>query len=536
MVDQSELINELLQQGFARHKPRTVTWKTAIVCKNAARQTLFVMFSTVGVDFKIYLEAMEPEFDERGSLYTRGGEFKRFRYDTFTQASALHQFVREVVGKFIESESVSVDDAFDPGERAMPAERWCKLCLFGLDDILLETTGLGEFRDRQYLENPGEIPGYTMGDQYNAALLAAFGRGPGRSIYTVEQLAVIRKHCPTLKMGIITGSPRHYTRTLLAHAYPGFDWDVIIANEDLESEGGFASGISLAMQRTGVADPASVMFVGDNGNHLEAAFDVGCWAALEMSGFPPSLENEHFRLRERAWDGLLKGYQDLIGLINQPWRYLPELDAVSAKGTENFKPRRLKVSYQDPIPSSSATRMPVVALGRYFAGSRRNRATWHGLTAEMLEFKRSASFPRTWLAVLQTAVKGIAHYRQSALVITVMPAKPGSRPRMEMLLAALASELGSYYGCEYVDDVLEFDEGVKSSHLEKTSKARRFYIAQKFLGVKKPEQIRGRDIVLIDDIVTSGASLVSARSLLDAAGAATVTCMALAQAITERPR
>lgn len=507
-----------------------------MVCKNAARQTLFVMFSTVGVDFKIYLEDMEPEFDERGSLYTRGGEFKRFRYDTFTEARDLHQFVREIVGKFVASENFSIDDSFDPGERAIAAQRWCELCLFGLDGVLLETTGLDGFRARQYIESSGDIPGYTLSDQYDAELLAAFDRDAGRQIYTVEQLSLIRKQSSQLKMGVITGAPRHYTRTLLAHVYPGFEWEVILANEDLEFDGDLASGISLAMQRTGVTAPAGVMFVGNTGNHLEAAFDAGCWAALEMSSFPQSFEDQHYRLRERAWDGLLKGYQDLMGVMNRPGRYLPELDAVSATGSENFKPRRLKVSYEDPIPSSTSKRMPVVALGRYFARSRKNRAAWHGLTSEMLEFKRSANFPGTWVAVLNTAVKGIAQYRKSALVITVMPAKPGSHPRMEKLLCALASELGNYYDCEYVDDVLAFRAGVKSSHLEKASKAERFYIAQKFLEVKKPERIRGRDIVLIDDIVTSGASLVSARSLLDAAGAATVTCMALAQAITERPR
>ena len=534
MVDQSKFISELLQKGFARHKPRTATWKTAIVCKNAARQTLFVMFSTVGIDFKIYLEAMELEFDERGLLFTRGGEFKRFRYDTFTEASDLHQFVREAVGMFMESANISLEHAFNPGGRAMPAESWCKLCLFGLDGVLLETTGLGEFREGQYLEKPGDIPGFKMGDQYNVALLARFGHGPDRSIYTVEHLAVIKKNCPTIRFGILTSSPRHYVRTLLARVYPGFDWDVIIANEDLECEGSLVSGISLAMQRVGVADSANVICVGITENYLEAAFDAGCWAALEMSGFPPSLENEHYRLRERAWDGLLKGYQDLIGVINRPWAYLPELDAVSLNGKENYKPRRLKARYQDPISSGEAT--TVHALGRYFAGSRRNRAAWHGLTAEMLEFKRSASFPQTWLTVLRTAVKGIAHSRKSSLVITVIPAKVGSHPRMEMLLAALASELGSYYDCEYIDDVLEFGEGVKSTHLEKVGKAQRFYLAQRFLAVKKPEQVKGRDIVLIDDIVTSGASLVSARLLLVGAGAATVTCMALAQAITERPQ
>lgn len=534
MLDQSGFIKELVARGFQRYTPRTSTWKIALVATNAAGQTLFVLLSNVGVDFKIYLDAMQLEFDARGSLYTAGGTMKRFRYDTFTPADDLHRFAREVVNQFLSAELSALDDAFDPGTRYQPAHRWIRLCLFELDGLLLDTTDLAEWRSDYYLEQADDIPGFTVSDSDVGKLLAQFDRRPARHYYTLQHLISIRRHCPGTTFGIVSRAPRHYTRALLEHAYPKFRWDQIVAQEDLNAPTDLASGIAVAMRRSGIDTPAQVAYIANTGAHLHAALDVGCWAALERSAFPAFLENEHYRTLELGWDGVLKNHFDVTRFINHPWRHTPELDNVSALGEESDKPRRLKVYYRDPHSVNTATHLPVVALGRYFVSNLKNRAVWHSLTTEMLEFKRTALFPRTWMMVLKTAIKRIAELHNRGLIVTVMPAKPGNLPRLELLLAALAADLGSDQGCEFCTDVLVFAAGATSSHLEKLSKTQRLQLARQYLGVAKPERVRSRDVVVIDDIVTSGASLVTARARLVEAGATRVICVALAKAITQR--
>lgn len=534
MHHRSEFIKELVTRGFQQHKPRTNTWKIALVAKNTSLQTLFVMFSNVGVDFKIYLDEMTPDFDEQGLLYTAGGIMKRFRYDSFNPADDLHDFTRHAVDRFFSAEYGSLDEVFDPGARCQPVHRWITLCLFDLDGILLDTDDLAEWRSSSCLERADENSGFTVSENDREKLLAKFDRNPERHVYTLQNLVSIRRHCPGTRLGIVSRSPRDYTRVLLKYAYPDFRWDQIIVQEDLDTPTDLASGVALAMQRSGIVTPAQVAYIGNTVAHLNSAFDIGCWAALERSAFPAFLRNDHYRTLELGWDGVLKNHFDVIRFINLPWGYLPELDNVSAFGVESERPRRLKVHYLDPDQVSTATHLPVVALGRYFASSLKNRGVWHSLTNEMLEFKRTAVFPRTWMAVLRTAVSGIASLRKSRLVITVMPVKPGKPPRLELLLAALAADLGPDQGCEYFTDVLAFAQGATSSHFEKSGKAQRLQFARQHLGVARPELVRGRDVVVIDDIVTSGASLVTARTRLVEAGAATVTCVALAKAITHR--
>jgi predicted amidophosphoribosyltransferase len=48
---------------------------------------------------------------------------------------------------------------------------------------------------------------------------------------------------------------------------------------------------------------------------------------------------------------------------------------------------------------------------------------------------------------------------------------------------------------------------------------------------KRPDQVQNRDIVVLDDVVTSGASLIYARDYLLDAGADSVSCVAIAKAI-----
>lgn len=532
-VEKAELMRECRQLGFAQYTPRTNSWKTALVKRNDASQTLFILFSFVGIDFKVYPDDVALRFDEHSRLYTHGGELKRFRYDQFASPASLHDFVRDIVRKFLQSESVPMDDAFDPKERRKP--HWCELCLFDLDGTLLRTADLAAFRGRQHVEQPGDIPGYTMSDAYHEELVKTLRARADRHIYAREQLEALRKAYPDLRLGVLTSSPRHYAHTLLAHAYPGFNWDVIVAFEGTRMPKRSGRSVRLAMQRTGVIDPAKVLLVGDGHDDIEAGFTTGCWVALETGGFPAILDNLHYRLMDRVPDAVLRRPDALMLMMKEPWRFLPELDAVCSTGKENVKPRRVKINVDSMLPQLQGKRTPIVALGRYFAGSLKRRAEWHDLSREMLEFKRSGTFPATWVQVLQRALRGIATYYGGPLLITVLPAKPGRPRNMENLLAFIASHTDRIYGCAYADDVFEFSMGTKSHHFERTTKVERYQNLQESLRLKQAERVGQHHVVVIDDIVTTGATLVSAKVLLEDAGASSVTCLALARAITGLP-
>ena len=55
-----------------------------------------------------------------------------------------------------------------------------------------------------------------------------------RVIYEVCLLQTIRKEFPDLKLGVFAGSPRTYAEAVLESAYPEFEWDIIIAYEDVK--------------------------------------------------------------------------------------------------------------------------------------------------------------------------------------------------------------------------------------------------------------------------------------------------------------
>ena len=59
----------------------------------------------------------------------------------------------------------------------------------------------------------------------------------------------------------------------------------------------------------------------------------------------------------------------------------------------------------------------------------------------------------------------------------------------------------------------------------------RFENVRDHLFVKQPDRVQNRTIVVLDDVVTSGASLMYARQYLLDAGADSVSCVAIAKAI-----
>lgn len=56
----------------------------------------------------------------------------------------------------------------------------------------------------------------------------------------------------------------------------------------------------------------------------------------------------------------------------------------------------------------------------------------------------------------------------------------------------------------------------------------RFENLKNCFGVKNPEKVRGRNVIILDDVMTTGATLSEAKRVLKAAGAKKVLCVAIA--------
>lgn len=122
----------------------------------------------------------------------------------------------------------------------MPIE----LCLFDLDDTLVKTADMEAFRGPANVRNTTE--GYIRG------VRSTFSGRPCRHIYSEGHLRRLRAEFPKMKWGVFTRAPRAYCTTVLETAYPEWEWDVVVAREDVRNTKPSPDGIQVAMHRLGV--------------------------------------------------------------------------------------------------------------------------------------------------------------------------------------------------------------------------------------------------------------------------------------------
>lgn len=88
------------------------------------------------------------------------------------------------------------------------------------------------------------------------------------------------------------------------------------------------------------------------------------------------------------------------------------------------------------------------------------------------------------------------------------------------------------YNVSIAPKLLEYKVGVKSQHNDHLGRDDRFINVRDHLVVKMPELIvAGTYFLVIDDVTTTGASLIYASKYLKAAGAIDVKCLSMAKNI-----
>ena len=409
------------------------------------------------------------------------------------------------------------------------------LCLFDLDQTLVQTDDLIALRESA--KDGGE-------GLFLAKLQAALANGGDRRIYSREVLDEIRGTYPQMKLGIFTRAPRDYVLPVLAYAYPGFAWDVVIAYGDVRPTKPSGKGVELAMKQCDVRYINHVVMVGDIDVDLKAAYNAGVWAVLDRSAWPAVRAREHWNALELVADGDLRAPGDLLEFLSCPDAFLPELERLLS-GTDQ---RRATPRYDEVgkfIPrevGGDNTRFVVHAAGRSFAGyeSLQNRKQWHALTKSIGEQKDAKAFPDEWIHAIETFIRTKLSVAMmfGGLTVTVIPHRPEREPRLERLLAQLAAtntfaDQKASNKLTFAPGLLAYRDGVRSQHGDHLKKLERFKNVRDHLYVPHPKLILpGRSLLVIDDVVTTGSTLIYATKYLKDAGVHSVTSLAMAMNIT----
>lgn len=417
-----------------------------------------------------------------------------------------------------------------------------RLCLFDLDNTLLRTDDLERWRGGPNVGR--EDSAYIRG------LTAAYNRRSSRDrfVYTRQRLARLRLRFPSIKWGVVTRSPRTYARTLLNLAYPGLAWDAVIAFEDVSRTKPYPDGVTRAMETAGVTDVREVALVGDDWIDVMTAYHSGCRVIIDQSTWPTPRAPKNYWAIRRVPDALIRDPEGLDSVLTDIRYHLPLLErSIEMDGDAKFRydpqshgfnplNRVDKIGHYPPGTRKRGRKpeIQVHVLGRYFAKCEalKPRYAWHPLTAQIRKHKEAVSFPEEWMYAIAICI-GRAARIGGQVVVTCIPKKPGGVPRMESLLGQVAKSKLINATYEVCPDLLAFGDGVVSAHKGHLDQAQRFENVNKHLYVARPDMVRGKVVVVLDDVVTSGATLIVARRKLLAAGAIRVECAALAQTITE---
>lgn len=387
-----------------------------------------------------------------------------------------------------------------------------ELCLFDLDETLIRTDDLKDIRescknssDQNLLQQV--IDGLETRDD--------------RHIYKLATLKKIRVTFPQLKLGVFTRSPRSYALKALAWAYPDFDWDIVIAYEDVRNRKPHGDGIALAMDQFGIEYLDRVIVVGDSDVDVRSAYNCGCVVALDKSSWPHKWTWEHWAAQKHIPDAFISAPEALLDVLQNPVNFLPELER-SLAGGKNWvqAPRFEKINhFVAQAAEADNAAYPIHVCGRSFANypSLSERRKWHDLTHSIEKHKNSTEFPDEWISVVRRFIEAQypAFFGPKRIIVSVVPHRPGREPRLEHFLnqleASLIEEPIKHRTVSVEPQLLAYKDGVRSQHHDHLNMDQRFVNVRDNLIVANPGLIDPlASYLIIDDVTTTGASLIYA--------------------------
>ncbi|ONN71668.1 hypothetical protein BVL52_10150 [Pseudomonas oryzihabitans] len=389
-----------------------------------------------------------------------------------------------------------------------------KAVLFDLDDTLANTSSLEEIREtRNYDELTPEVLAKIRPYKKVLALLEGL-KAAG------------------VKTGVVTNSGRRYAQAVLAQlGLPEFD--TVVTYTDVKADGAKPSpdGILLALSNMGVKVSSDVIYIGDNYIDFVAAYRAGVkpvacsWASRRPISQVPALE--------LSTEYLLSELDNAQGL-------LPAAEICEVNQGLDFDKKRL---YFIPLDLDGNTitvksDLRVLCLGRYFSQKSVVTARYHDahpLSRKIAEKESNAHFeaPQHWIDLVAHCVKEIPNYfslEGSLDLVTVIPSKPEKNPRLERMLSAVAEQLSSPPVA--MANLFSFAANTPSQKSLARFEREDSIKNNLFLNPEHQGLVRGKTIVVIDDVLTTGATMRRAFDLLENEGANLVIGLALAKTVS----
>lgn len=390
-----------------------------------------------------------------------------------------------------------------------------KAVIFDLDNTLAHTTALEDIRNRRDY------------DAITDDVLKTIAPYPKCRDFMTR---LIEKG---VKIGIVTNSGHRYAKKILDHLdLPGIE--TIVTYTDVGANGikPAPDGIIKAISDLGLSPGNDIIYIGDHAIDVEAAYKAGVkpvvvsWGSRNpVSQIPSAVLNSEDMFAEL-------GSEDEIDLIADRCAY-----------AESFEIPK-KQLYFAPLDLSANVvtlkeELKILCLGRYFSQKGAFTASLHdnhALSIEIFKKEHNTNYtlPDYLVDLVSHSICKIPEYYgindESFDYITTIPAKKGKNPRLENFLSRIENV------CEtngtFATDIFSFSSDAVS--LKTLSKEGRFTEVSKSLNLNHQADLnlKGKTIIIIDDIITTGSTMRRAISLLEDAGASLVVGLVLAKTVS----
>lgn len=407
------------------------------------------------------------------------------------------------------------------------------LAIFDLDETLLPTSDLERFRGKENTRMTAPNPFYES--ELRRSVIWK------KNLVGAEILHRMIEENPGIKMCIFTKSPKRYVGILLETFYPDIAWDCIIAFEDVRNTKPDPEWIRVSMSKTGVSDPAKVVFFWDSRDDVAAAYQAGAYSALCRYWWELWWESrkndarrDHYNALDLMADAVVNSPRDILTILSNPTFHLPLIEGgeiASANGLHDREP--VRKFHPDRTVKEFVF---VKSLWRYFS-SHSNRydfsqkARIHGATRHILNAKDWLPYPDEWVRRVAETIKKIAK-ENSPVIVAPIPARPWRKWRMEEFVGAVESSCSDCLNARFEPGLLRYKTGVKSNHGDLLNSVERFENIRKHLEIPDPSIARMKTVILIDDVTTTGATFYYAKKYLMAKGAKKVECISLTHTIS----
>lgn len=388
-----------------------------------------------------------------------------------------------------------------------------KVVLFDLDNTLAHTESLSEIRRlKQY-------------EKLTPECLRHIKPYPK----TIELINAL--HQSGVLLGVVTNAGKGYATPVLAHlGIPHLS--VVVTYTDVGADGIKPSpkGLLLALEKLGVEPSQDVLYIGDDYIDVVAAY---------RAGIKPIIPSWGPRKPVSQMPAAVLSTEYLLDEINDTEQLQFVADRSANHQSFNFPRKRL---YFAPLDLSTNVvtlkeDLKIICLGRYYSQKSNITASLHDqhqLSKDIFKKELEPNFtaPEYWIDLLAHCIENIPSYifnNGAAFdVVTIIPSKKEKFKRLENLLQRTRAKSQSL--SYFAEDVFEFEEGAPS--LKTLSKEGRLASVTQTLHFTDRHDLRGKSVLLFDDVMTTGSTFTRAFDLLSKAGASVVVGLILAKTVS----